>query len=151
MAVYEYKVIPAPERGKKARGVKGATDKFAYALESAINGMAVSGWEYVRSETLPCEERRGLAGRRTIYRNLLVFRREKALQPDPAVLTEPIAEPRFAARKRPDSPEEMAAAAAATLRPETERGRLPSLGLAEEASPPPRPDQRIGPARRSED
>ena len=37
--------------------------------------MAANGWEYVRAETLPCEERSGLTGRTTVYHNVLVFRR----------------------------------------------------------------------------
>lgn len=39
--------------------------------------MAAEGWEYVRAETLPSEERSGLAGRNTVYHNVLVFRRER--------------------------------------------------------------------------
>ena len=75
MMRYEYKVVPAPERGLKAKGVKTAEDRFALALETAMNDMAADGWDYVRAETLPSDERQGLSGRTTVYRNLLVFRR----------------------------------------------------------------------------
>ena len=40
-----------------------------------MNTQARDGWEYVRSETLPSEERAGFTKRRTVYVNLLVFRR----------------------------------------------------------------------------
>ena len=75
MTKFEYKVVPAPERGLKARGVKGAEGRFAFALETVMNEMAAEGWEYQRAETLPSEERQGLSGRTTVYRNMLVFRR----------------------------------------------------------------------------
>jgi hypothetical protein len=74
---YEYKVVPAPTRGLKARGVKTAEDRFAHALESAINELAASGWEYLRTDTLPSEQREGLMGKTTVYQNMLVFRRAK--------------------------------------------------------------------------
>jgi hypothetical protein len=72
---FEYKVVPAPTRGKKARGVKSAADRFALALAEAINAETAEGWEYLRVDTLPAEERHGLTGRTTVYQNLLIFRR----------------------------------------------------------------------------
>ncbi len=75
MLCYEYKVIPAPVRGEKARGVKSTGDRFALALTNLMNTLGAEGWEYVRADTLPCEERAGLTGTRTTVQNLLVFRR----------------------------------------------------------------------------
>lgn len=72
---FEYKVVPAPTRGRKARGVKTSAGRFARALEDAINDLAGDGWEYLRTDTLPSEERQGLTGRTTVYQNMLVFRR----------------------------------------------------------------------------
>ncbi len=72
---FEYKVVPAPTRGKKAKGLKTQADRFANALEAAINDLAADGWEYVRTDTLPAEERQGLTGRTTVFQNMLVFRR----------------------------------------------------------------------------
>ena len=74
---YEYKVIPAPARGKKGKGLKTVEDRFAHALEEEINGLAAQGWEYVRADTLPCEQREGLMSKTTVYQNMLVFRRAK--------------------------------------------------------------------------
>lgn len=79
--MYEYKVIPAPVRGLKAKGVKTPEDRFAHALQTAINTLAADGWEYVRADTLPCEQREGLMGKTTTYQNMLVFRRERAEEP----------------------------------------------------------------------
>lgn len=76
MTQYEYKVIPAPSRGLRGKGVKGAEGKFANALETVMNQMGADGWEYQRAETLPSEERAGIASKSTVFRNVLVFRRD---------------------------------------------------------------------------
>ncbi len=75
MRLYEYKVLPAPLRGQRGKGVKGADGKFANALEQLMNKMGSEGWEYQRAETLPSEERSGIASKNTVFRNVLVFRR----------------------------------------------------------------------------
>lgn len=74
---YEYKVVPAPTRGLKAKGVKTAEDRFAHALETEMNTLAADGWEYLRTDTLPAEQREGLMSKTTVYQNMLVFRRAK--------------------------------------------------------------------------
>jgi hypothetical protein len=78
MLRYEYKVIPAPRRGEKARGVKTTEDRFALALTGVMNTLGAEGWEYIRADTLPVDERSGLTGTKTSFQNLLVFRREVA-------------------------------------------------------------------------
>ena len=78
MAVYEYKVVPAPWKGEKAKGVKTPEARFAHAVETAINTLAAEGWEYLRADFLPSDERSGLTGSTTQWRNLLVFRRPGA-------------------------------------------------------------------------
>ncbi|SEH80347.1 hypothetical protein [Paracoccus alkenifer] len=78
----EYTVIPAPSRGEKAPGARSGAERFAHALTVEINRMAAAGWEYIRAETLPCDERSGLTSRTTVYHNVLVFRRR--LPPPPA-------------------------------------------------------------------
>ena len=75
MQRFEYKVIPAPRRGEKARGVKTTEDRFALALTTLMNEMGREGWDYVRADTLPCDERVGLTGSKTTFQNMLVFRR----------------------------------------------------------------------------
>lgn len=67
MPKYEYKVIPAPKRGVKAKGLKDTESRFAYALQSIMNDCGAEGWDYVRTDTLPCEERVGLTGRTTTF------------------------------------------------------------------------------------
>lgn len=84
MTLFEYKVIPAPARGVKAKGVKSAEGRFAHALEQVMNDMAADGWAYQRAETLPSEERSGLTSKTTTFRNVLVFRRERAPETEPA-------------------------------------------------------------------
>lgn len=76
MPHYEYKVVPAPKRGTKAKGLKGTEDRFARSLEDAMNTMGAEGWVYLRADVLPCEERSGFTGRTTTYQSMLVFQRE---------------------------------------------------------------------------
>ncbi|MDQ2067574.1 DUF4177 domain-containing protein [Xinfangfangia sp. CPCC 101601] len=87
MQRYEYHIVPAPRRGEKARGVKTTEDRFALALMGLMNRLGAEGWEYVRADALPCDERSGLTGTKTTYQNMLVFRRviESAVAVAPVV------------------------------------------------------------------
>jgi len=75
---FEYRVVPAPVRGRKAQGVKSPEGRFALGIEDILNEMASSGWRYLRSDILPSEERHGLASSTTVYRSVLIFEREIA-------------------------------------------------------------------------
>ncbi|WP_439139025.1 DUF4177 domain-containing protein [Roseicyclus sp.] len=90
MQRYEYKLVPAPQRATKHKGLKGA-DLFAATLQEILNALGQEGWEYQRAETLPEEVRTGLTARTTTYRQLLVFRRAlpdtTSQQPAPAQIT----------------------------------------------------------------
>ena len=77
MDAFEYTVIPAPARGEKDGQAKTPTDRYALTLTAELNRMAAEGWEYLRADVLPSEERSGLTGRVTTYHNLLVFRRPR--------------------------------------------------------------------------
>lgn len=92
---YEYKVVPAPTRGQKGKGVKGADGRFAHAIETHLNVLAAEGWEFFKAETLPHEERSGLTRTTTTYRTLLIYRRAQpsAAPESTTPLTEPTAEP----------------------------------------------------------
>ncbi len=76
MIKFEYKAVPAPTHGTKARGVRSTADRFALAMTDSLNELAEDGWDYVRAETLPCDERKGLTGTQTTYQNVLIFRRQ---------------------------------------------------------------------------
>ena len=78
MQTYEYKVVAAPSRSEKVRGAKTPADRFAQTLAKVMNDHARDGWEYVRADTLPSEERTGLTKRTTVYHTVLVFRRATA-------------------------------------------------------------------------
>jgi hypothetical protein len=75
MPSYEFKVIPAPRRGEKARGVKTTEERYALALTTLMNELGRDGWDYVRADTLPVDERVGFTGTKTSYQHMLVFRR----------------------------------------------------------------------------
>lgn len=103
MPFYEYKVLPAPSRGRKAPGVKTPEARFALGVEDLLNDMARAGWEYLRTDILPSEERQGLTSTHTVYRSVAVFRRE-VIVPGPVTPStpEPAPEPAPAAPRAPD-------------------------------------------------
>jgi hypothetical protein len=78
MTHYDYKVIPAPKKVKRVKGVHSADELFAVTLTDTINEVARQGWEYLRAERLPAEAPRGwlraaVAGEQAV----LVFRRAR--------------------------------------------------------------------------
>lgn len=95
MQEYEYRVVPAPDRGEKTRGAKTAGDRYAQAMTSLLNRMAREGWNYVRADMLPSEERTGLTRRTTVYHHMLVFQR---------TLTEPAEAPAAPRQLTTDAP-----------------------------------------------
>lgn len=145
MSAYEYRVIPAPRRGEKARGVKTTEERFALALTQVMNKLGLEGWEYQRCDTLPVDERVGLTGSKTTYQNMLVFRRavaerecESIATMDRPTLERPAMErPMLVAdRSESTSPAALAASLApsvpslgAALKPE---GSAPALGSAKD-------------------
>lgn len=88
MTSYEYAVVPAPKKGTKARGIKTTEDRFAFAIQTIMNEYGAAGWEYLRTDTLPCEERQGLTGRTTTFQNMLVFRKPLPVQQNAAPAVE---------------------------------------------------------------
>lgn len=122
MPRYEYKVVPAPSKGIKGKGVRGAEARFSFALQELMNGMSGYGWEYQRSETLPSVERSGITGSITEWRNVLVFRRPRtgdASEFQPELLPAPTAQ-----IEDNTPPSEMAFEA-----DETDNGPLPDNGV----------------------
>jgi len=73
--MYEYKVVPAPLRAAKAKGLKTVADRFASTLAERINAEAAGGWQFVRTETLPCEERKRFGGTRSSTQVVMIFAR----------------------------------------------------------------------------
>ncbi|WP_377189950.1 DUF4177 domain-containing protein [Ruegeria meonggei] len=114
MQRYEYKVVPAPQKGAKAKGVKTAEGRFAASIEQVLNQMAQDGWEYQRAELLPSEERAGLTSSTVNWRNVLVFRRELDVThtsarsaPEAAAMAQPITGPGTVAAPAPIAQEAM--------------------------------------------
>ncbi len=127
MSGWEYKVVPAPTKGVKGKGIKGAEARFAHALETLMNTMGQDGWEFQRAETLPSIERSGLTGSTTEWRNVMVFRRaviaamdafEPELLPAPEVVAQPVS-PSSAADRVDQSAEHTASAASDTSESDT--------------------------------
>lgn len=96
MQHFEYRVVPAPTRGEKAKGLKTGAERYAHALSLLMNELAQDGWEYLRADTLPAEERSGLTSKTTVYHNLLVFRRPTAAALAPAMAAEVAVAPKQA-------------------------------------------------------
>ena len=95
--MFEYKVVPAPAKGTKAKGVKTPHGRFAVTIEQLLNEMGAGGWEFQRAELLPSEERAGLTGSAIHWRNVMVFRRpieqDVAQQDIEAAASEPYVAP----------------------------------------------------------
>ncbi|MBD0865004.1 MAG: DUF4177 domain-containing protein [Rhodobacteraceae bacterium] len=109
MTRYEYKVIPAPAKAVKVKGIKTPEGRFAQTVETAINRMAEGGWEFQRAELLPSADRAGLTGTKTTWRNLLVFRRAVTVvaetePPAPAPITKIAPTPPVAEQDQEPSP-----------------------------------------------
>ncbi|AHD01375.1 DUF4177 domain-containing protein [Leisingera methylohalidivorans] len=145
MHPYEYKVIPAPAKGTKAKGVKTPEARFANSVEILLNEMAADGWEFQRAELLPSEERSGLTGSTTNWRNVMVFRRaiaaEQAAETPPPGRKEPAAPSVAFHRSEPQAPPLTAAAGDpeappdASLAPGPGAARMQSDDGVEELSP----------------
>lgn len=107
MTRYEFRVIPAPTRGEKSREARTTPERFALALTRLMNEMGQQGWDYVRADTLPVEERSGFTGTKTSFQNMLVFRRviaaaaEALPAPLVAAHTTPEPAPRLGAAEAP--------------------------------------------------
>jgi len=144
MPRFEYKVVPAPRKGLKAKGVKSPEERFAHALATLMNTEARDGWEYQRTDTLPMLERKGLTGSTTSYQNMVVFRRAlseaaasltpgtmiEATQP-PALVAAPPAEVEFPSNVEPRAPKLVARA---------EEGDAPRIGPASASADDDDPD-----------
>ncbi len=129
MAFYEYLVVPAPRQGQKIRGVKGKEMRFAHALSDIINAQAAEGWEYLRAESLPVDQRSGMFSARTeTMQCLLVFRRELSADmtghDDALPIAEQAATPEELARDLAQSSEQPSGLAAIRK----SLGRVPGLG-----------------------
>lgn len=147
MTYYDYKVVPAPTRAKRVRGVKAAPELVALAMAEAINEVARQGWEYVRAENVAAEApggwlRRGAATEVAV----LVFRRPREHL-----------SPRLAAER--DHVETEPDARVVAVGPAAHRGGVrherfpqqPATQPAEAAEAPPiawRPGPRLGPAEK---
>ncbi|MGN0932363.1 DUF4177 domain-containing protein [Falsigemmobacter intermedius] len=133
MQTHEYKVVPAPRKGDKARGLKSSEDRFAYALTRVMNEMALDGWEYIRTDTLPVEERTGLTGRvSTSFQSLMVFRRalKSAAEAGPQALRTEVAAPTAAPAPLTAPSPAPVAAPAPKLSLQSGEGPAPALGSA---------------------
>jgi hypothetical protein len=78
---FEYRVVPAPKRLKKVKGVSASDELCAATLTEAINAEARQGWEYLRAETFSAQTVRGIFRRsHEVEETVLVFRRERPLR-----------------------------------------------------------------------
>ena len=133
---YEYKVVPAPIKGQKAKGLKTTADRFANALEMVMNEQARAGWDYVRADTLPCEEREGLMGKTTVFQNMLVFRRAASETSATETPTTSASDTEtFSHRIEPAIAPVAAATAAATTAPDDDATSDPETDAQDDSAP----------------
>ncbi len=145
MTGFEFRVVPAPKRGVKAKGAKTGEERFAAALAEVMNALGAEGWDYVRSDVLPCEERQGLTGKTTVYHSVLVFRRGS---PAPAAKAE--AGPAMPAPPAAGPAAAVAPASGGASAPLPSPAALPAFlaPAPRVAAPPLNPAPPIGPAER---
>ena len=152
MSYFDYKVVPAPQRVKKVRGITDAADLFALTLTDAINEVARQGWEYVRAERMVAEAPGGFLRKAAASeQTMLVFRRPREhLSPRLAAAPEeappedaPPEEPSAALSRRPL--EDRVQGAIRRREPPA----LPEFDADRPASVSPlRPSPRLGPAKK---
>jgi hypothetical protein len=74
---FEYKCVGAPERPKRLRGSWSRSDRVALAMQEIIDAEAVDGWEYLRTDLVPVEEKASFFSRtQEVHRAVLIFRRD---------------------------------------------------------------------------
>jgi hypothetical protein len=154
MTHYDYKVVPAPRRAKKVKGIRAPEELFALTLTEAINEVARQGWEYVRAEHLPAEASRGwFRSAAHAEQTVLVFRRPReTLGPRlAAVRAEPVTAGPGVPGPVADIPSPTAERAVVDRMQSNFRRREPALQFGpddpDEAAPTPlRPNPRLGPA-----
>ncbi|WP_226550030.1 DUF4177 domain-containing protein [Celeribacter naphthalenivorans] len=76
MPRYEYLTLPAPRKGEKSKAARTPEARIAQAMQSLLNEKGREGWEYLRADLVPMEERAGIASKTVNYHTVLVFRRE---------------------------------------------------------------------------
>lgn len=85
---FEYKTVAGPERGRKRKGCRTPSERVAATMQELIETEAAGGWEYLRTDLVPVEERAGIFSRReTRHCAVLVFRRERGATSDRAALS----------------------------------------------------------------
>lgn len=82
--MYEYKVVPAPIRATRAKGLKTTADRFSHALAERINAEAAGGWQFQRIETLACEDRGRLWRSKSSAQTVMIFARALGFLPPDA-------------------------------------------------------------------
>ena len=76
---FEYKIVGAPEKGKRSkRGKRRQSDRVAAAFTEILKSEAVDGWEYLHTDLLPVIEGAGWFRRgHEVHRAVMVFRRRR--------------------------------------------------------------------------
>lgn len=128
MTGYTYKTVAAPRRLKKVKGVKGQDALLAHSVEELIAVEAAQGWEYLRSDTFPVEEKGGMFSKAAVTdRAVLIFRKPIAVQrAQPAQRQAAPAQPVAAQPAAPQPIAPQAAAPQPTAPPQP--ARTPQIG-----------------------
>ncbi|MEM9709443.1 MAG: DUF4177 domain-containing protein [Pseudomonadota bacterium] len=124
MQRYTYKIVPAPERARKFKGARTPEARFASTVEADLNTLAADGWEFLRTEVFSTEEKSGFRKKKTVERQVMVFRKLLAAPEQILALTDPVAQP-----------EEAPVAPAPVDTPP------PTLRAVETTAPPPEPQR----------
>jgi hypothetical protein len=109
---YRYKCVPAPKKAKRTREHRTDAEALVAAMEAAIAVEAAQGWEYLRTDVVPMETRKGLfSAASETHQGVMVFRRPaspRAWDDEPAPRRREDARPAFAPQTRDeDGPAEI--------------------------------------------
>jgi hypothetical protein len=101
MPDFEFKTVAAPRRVKKVKGVKGRNESLAAMVEAIIHDESAGGWDYVRTDIFPIEEKPSwFSSHAEVHKGVMVFRRgvpgrraEPVAQPVEQAASQPVVQP----------------------------------------------------------
>lgn len=76
MAHFEFKVLPAPRRSKRMKGLMRGQNRFCATVTEFLNENGLDGWEFIGFEMMPLESRRFLFFQYVGECPCMIFRRE---------------------------------------------------------------------------
>jgi len=87
--IWRYRCVAAPRKARRSRAHKTCEDALLGAIEAVLAEQAAEGWEYLRTDLVPMEAKKGmLSATVETHLGVMVFRRAATgdESPGPAAL-----------------------------------------------------------------